>query len=382
MKYIIDEVTQDTKYVTGHENGTTFGMRSIPSIGMYNNYHIGNDYNTPSGTNLYAPVKSEVLKIVDYDDHTGYGYAIFLYMIDYDKTLHLAHMREFANIKEGQVLEKGTLVGYSGGAKGEVGAGTSTGSHLHLGIASGRRTNTIKGKIGDGTWLDPSEFDFNDKVVVSPKEYKEDGEIRVTVDVGLRVRQSPSLSAKQIGLLPKGTKKVYTHYVDAEGIRWVKLKEGGYTARRTLDNKTIYADARFLNEKPKPKPKPEFKPYNYSLPSGSKLYDAKGNAYAYPTTQAHTVKILKESNGLGLIREGWLQGVSEAWVKLGEKPKPVFKPYNKTLPANSKLYDGNGNAYAYPTTNTHTVKVLQEKNGYGLIKESWLVGVSEAWIKL
>ena len=55
------------------------------------------------------------------------------------------------------------------------------------------------------------------------------------VDVGLMVRKSPSLKAEQTGLLSKGTKKVYTHYVDAEGIRWVKLKDGGYAARRSWD---------------------------------------------------------------------------------------------------------------------------------------------------
>ena len=80
------------------------------------------------------------------------------------------------------------------------------------------------------------------------EEVAQHGEITVTVEVGLRVRKSPSLKSDVVTVLPKGTMWEYTHYVDAEGIRWVKLKRG-YAARRTLDNKTIYADAILLKNK-------------------------------------------------------------------------------------------------------------------------------------
>lgn len=149
------------------------------------------------------------------------------------------------------------------------------------------------------------------------KEHKEDGEITVTVKEGLRVRKAPSLSAEQIGLLSKGTKKVYTHYVDAEGIRWVKLKEGGYAARRTLDNKTIYADARFLKQAAKPAPaKPAPKPTKvgkyanfkdkvrlFQKSRGDACWHAQYNGQnnVYTDVRATSAKILDEDNGRVLV---------------------------------------------------------------------------------
>ncbi|CAM3608337.1 CHAP domain-containing protein [Erysipelothrix urinaevulpis] len=147
------------------------------------------------------------------------------------------------------------------------------------------------------------------------KEIPEDGEITVTVKEGLRVRKHPSLSAEQIGLLQKGAKRVYTHYVDEEGIRWVKLKEGGYSARRTLDNKQTYADARFIN-KPAAKPKTDvgksWKNNRNPLP----LYPYSTGSTNYgPSKNIRTYKILKEEYGRIQIKHEYFDSPGNlVWV--------------------------------------------------------------------
>lgn len=139
-------------------------------------------------------------------------------------------------------------------------------------------------------------------------EVAEDGKITVTVSEGLRVRKSPSLSAEQIGLLSKGTEKVYTHYVDADGIRWVKLKEGGYAARRDLSGGKTYADAEFL--KAAPKPKPTLVGKNVKLSGPTKLFHSATGSTTYPysstnrTTDLATrhVPVLEDKGDRVLVR--------------------------------------------------------------------------------
>lgn len=374
MKYIIDEVTKTDKYVTGHENGTVFGLRTIPSLGMYDNYHIGNDYNTPQGTPLYAPVKCEVLRKVDYNDDTGYGYALFLYMIDYNKTLHLSHLSKFADIKEGQIIDQGTLVAYSGGLKGTEGAGTSTGAHLHLGIASGKKTDTVKGNLGDGTWLDPSKFDFNDKV--EKPQTKPSNKYQFNPGDVLEISgHYPTVHNGNFISTPKKhviVKKVFPK--DHYPFQVVDMNGNVLGGVDPVNVYRVVERGKPIPSEPQPS-KPSFSPYNYSLAKGSTLYDSNGNAYAYPTTQSHTVKILQEKNGFGLIRESWLVGVSEAWVKLGAKPQAQPKPKPSlvgkqvTLSGKTRLFHNSTGSTTYPYNSvnqytdlrTRKVPVVQDK---------------------
>ena len=150
-KNIIELVTKSKKYKTGYLDGTTFGMRDIPELGMFNNYHVGCDYNLPSGTPLYAPTDGMFLKTVRDGVGSGYGNYIQFYMASEDDTLHLAHLRNIEPL-EGKQIKAGDLIGHSGNT------GQSTGAHLHLGIAPGKKTNLSKGKLGDKTWVDPEHY--------------------------------------------------------------------------------------------------------------------------------------------------------------------------------------------------------------------------------
>lgn len=338
--WIIDAVTKTDKYITGYTSNTRFGKRStlggriVADIDGKYNYHIGNDYNTPQRTKLYAPCDVEVLRIVNQGHGNGYGYQLFLYMIDYDKTLHLAHLNEIADIKEGQKLKEGTFVAYSGGADGTVGAGTSTGPHLHLGIANGRKSDTLKGRYMDGTWINPSEFKLGEK---------------------------PKLSVEEVA-----NQIMYGKNVWGNGDERVRnLKKEGYDPEEV--QKVINA----LNKKPEPKPskpapKPTSKQYSYTIPANTTLYNASGKAYPAKTGRSHKVTILEEKNGLGRFKASWLVGVSEAWVKVGASSKPATN-VGKTAQLRGKvnLYP-NATAktpYRVPSGRNRDLRILAESNG-------------------
>lgn len=97
----------------------------------YNNgqggHHYANDIAFPVGTPLYAP-------------HSGYvttkpnagscGYMLIIGKTTDNYYSKFCHLLGFA-VSNGQWVNAGDLVGYSGGAHKEFGAGNSTGAHLH-----------------------------------------------------------------------------------------------------------------------------------------------------------------------------------------------------------------------------------------------------------
>lgn len=162
-------------------------------------YHIGVDYAYPQGTQLVSPLDVEILDVRTYGD---YGGQIFAYAKDINKTIHYAHVSKI-DVKKGQTIKKGTVLGLSGGAKGTHGAGLSTGAHLHLGLASGRVTDVIKGKYGDGKWNDPNKANFNPK----PNFNKVAEEVR-NGDYGNEPHRTPNLKKKYPSLTDKDIKEI------------------------------------------------------------------------------------------------------------------------------------------------------------------------------
>lgn len=241
QKALLNKVFNDSYH---RKINAPFGVLASPR----NFKHDGVDYGADRNEAVY-PVYDhvEITKVVNsvnqnYSRSTGtekdFGNYLIYYVAVWDVSFLYAHLMN--------VTAKVGFTGYKQLAVSHN-TGLSSGPHLHLGIAKGRHTslNSIR----------ENGFDFEKFIPeVKEDEVEEDGKITVTVKEGLRIRKAPSLKAKQTGLMKKGSKKLYTHYVDAEGVRWVKLKEGGYAARRTLDNKEIYANAEFLKNKPADKP--------------------------------------------------------------------------------------------------------------------------------
>lgn len=147
-----------------------YGMRTLVVNGKdVSGYHIGTDYGYPQGTPIVLPVDVEIIGVNT--GHSDYGGHVFAYNKHFNGTFNPAHMSRI-DVKKGDVVKAGTVIGLSGGAKGTVGAGLSTGSHLHIGFyAKGKKTNTGKGEMGDGGWINIATFDFTIKPAFKPYQY-------------------------------------------------------------------------------------------------------------------------------------------------------------------------------------------------------------------
>ncbi|MGJ0312081.1 peptidoglycan DD-metalloendopeptidase family protein [Aliarcobacter cryaerophilus] len=125
--------------------------------------HLGTDFAAPTGRNIYAASDGKVEFV---GTQSGYGKTIIINHQNGYKTLY-AHQNGFAKgLRQGQMIKKGTHIGYVGST------GLSSGPHLHLGmyknnVAIDPMTVLQKPKF-EG--LDPKEkpiFLANTKAIIS-----------------------------------------------------------------------------------------------------------------------------------------------------------------------------------------------------------------------
>ena len=100
-----------------------YGMRIHPISGK-RRFHSGVDYAAPTGTPIVAAATSTI-KFKGWQ--RGYGRTVVLQHDEQYSSLY-AHMSKFADIKVGQAVKQGTVIGYVGQS------GRSTGPHLHYEI--------------------------------------------------------------------------------------------------------------------------------------------------------------------------------------------------------------------------------------------------------
>ena len=87
--------------------------------------HLGTDFAAPTGRNIYAATDGKVEFV---GTQSGYGKTIIINHQNGYKTLY-AHQNGFAKgLRQGQMIKKGTHIGYVGST------GLSSGPHLHLGM--------------------------------------------------------------------------------------------------------------------------------------------------------------------------------------------------------------------------------------------------------
>jgi len=105
--------------------------------------HPGVDIPVPSGTSIKAPLDG-VVKTANINHNRMCGGTID---IDYGNGFwsRFCHCRRI-DVKEGDIVKRGQVVGQTGGKKGETGAGNSKGPHLHF---------TLK---KDGKLVDPMKY--------------------------------------------------------------------------------------------------------------------------------------------------------------------------------------------------------------------------------
>lgn len=110
-----------------------FGTRMHPITGQLQQ-HGGIDVAVPSGT----PIKSvKTGKVIFAGEQTGYGYSVEVKHDD-DTSTFYAHLSGI-NVRVGQTVNGGEILGLSGGGKNDPGKGTSTGPHLHFELKVGGR---------------------------------------------------------------------------------------------------------------------------------------------------------------------------------------------------------------------------------------------------
>lgn len=106
--------------------------------------HGGIDYQIRSGSPVYATQSGTV----DFAGLTNDGYGNLIKLNHGSGTqTRYAHLSRFA-VNSGQSVNKGDIIGYTGGAKGAPGAGNSTGPHLHYEVwVNGKKVDPSKGKF-------------------------------------------------------------------------------------------------------------------------------------------------------------------------------------------------------------------------------------------
>ncbi len=152
-----DNTVKDDISFVYDENSGMFKMNAIPNLkasdaiipvnGFIENYgqrgggtiqtsyggaHNGVDITAPMGTNIYAPTNARVAYVGN-NYEWGYGNCVVLefYSPKAGKNMAviMAHMREVPNLRPGQVVSTGTVIGHVGSSGYVVGA-----PHLHMEI--------------------------------------------------------------------------------------------------------------------------------------------------------------------------------------------------------------------------------------------------------
>jgi murein DD-endopeptidase MepM/ murein hydrolase activator NlpD len=138
--------------------------------------HLGTDFAAPTGRNIYAASDGKVEFV---GTQSGYGKTVIINHQNGYKTLY-AHQNGFAKgLRQGQIIKKGTHIGYVGST------GLSSGPHLHLGmyknnVAIDPMTVLQRPKF-EG--LDPKEkpiFLANTKAIISKFNNQIENENRTT----------------------------------------------------------------------------------------------------------------------------------------------------------------------------------------------------------
>lgn len=130
-------------------DANSYGQRNA-RLWRWKGWHTGEDFRAPQGTQLNAPLSGTV---VGRTTGGAYGNSILI-KLDTGEYMRFAHLSKVAVGENGSRVKAGQYIGRTGGAKGTVGAGSSTGAHLHVEVMKRR---------GDG-FVDPVAFLSGKKV--------------------------------------------------------------------------------------------------------------------------------------------------------------------------------------------------------------------------
>lgn len=121
-----------------------FGTRRHPVTGEAGSFHNGVDVAAPQGSAVLAPCAGRVASV--WTDQLHGGGLSMVFEGEDGSRFGFAHLSA-AVLPKGAVVAAGTRLALTGGTPGTIGAGRSTGPHLHL---------TCKGP--DGRLCDPMKL--------------------------------------------------------------------------------------------------------------------------------------------------------------------------------------------------------------------------------
>lgn len=149
-KFITDNLSGEKK-LNEATLDSPIGQTSVnsPFGPRWGRMHHGVDLKASSGTPVKTPLDGEVIDAAIRSDSCG-G-TIFIKHADGYKTRY-CHCKQI-NVKKGDIVKKGDVVGLSGGGTGDVGRGRSDGAHLHFEVYKDGKTvnpeNHLGSEVGD-----------------------------------------------------------------------------------------------------------------------------------------------------------------------------------------------------------------------------------------
>jgi murein DD-endopeptidase MepM/ murein hydrolase activator NlpD len=114
--------------------------------------HSGHDYVAVNNPIVY--MKKGKVKYASFDNNSCGG-TITIVPDGEDRKAIFCHMSEIY-VSTGEPIKSGTIIGVSGGGKGQKGAGHSTGHHLHFGM---------KNRSDGGKFIDPNDYIDDIKII-------------------------------------------------------------------------------------------------------------------------------------------------------------------------------------------------------------------------
>lgn len=138
--------------VISNKISSNFGYRTLGNL----HFHNGVDIPLPPGTDIHS-ISSGIVEFTNF--YGAYGYTIVIKHSDSLKSMY-CHMDQNFKVKEGEFINKNTLIGYVGNAilpsnskvfylyNGKKCNGMTTGPHLHFSI------------IKEGKFIDPLLLEY------------------------------------------------------------------------------------------------------------------------------------------------------------------------------------------------------------------------------
>tara|TARA_R110000744_G_scaffold4361_7_gene15855 strand:+ start:910 stop:2259 length:1350 start_codon:yes stop_codon:yes gene_type:complete len=242
--------------------------------------HNGVDYKANSGTQAFAISPGKVTTVKPNSGSCG-GTIVVKHDNGYKSSY--CHMSSIS-VSKGQKVNKGDLLGLTGGKKGQRGAGNSMGAHLHFGLKY------------NGSWVDPEQHIDNTNIVAGGVEESRPDGVVVMVGDGMsgtpddEVQMVQELLVNRNYLLPRfGVDGKFGPETEATVMAFQKDHNLDVTGQ--VNDKTMkeLGDIKNINKNPE-----------INDPTLVKQNMAKGNISPWSPTVMDAIKTASKTHGVDL----------------------------------------------------------------------------------